>query len=267
MIEKVPKIRIQYLARQSTSRDAYPEANGVHRLAKNCATIEAIFKIQLPEKPLAKAYARQYPRLSVNITIDYSVGEKSFRGAVKTLSGGGLFLKDVQGLEARQEILIRFRPAKHLRVISAKARILYLLPETGAGLEFTEITAEDRNTVLRLIHQKTRDRRLNPRAPLATQVQCDQCMSLAFSRDISLGGMFIETDDLLPVGSALTVRFNLEQRDKVVTASAKVTYQIERMGMGVVFTEVGQEDCEAIRHYLEGLPTTTAADPAKTKTA
>ena len=129
-------------------------------------------------------------------------------------------------------------------------------------MEFTEITPEDRKLVLRLIHQKTRDRRLNPRAPLATQVQCDQCMTLAFSRDISLGGMFIETNEPLPVGSALTVRFNLEQRDKVVTASAKVTYQIEKMGMGVVFTEIGQEDCDAIRHYLESLP---ACSPANRK--
>jgi c-di-GMP-binding flagellar brake protein YcgR len=201
------------------------------------------------------------------MTIDYSVGEKSFRGAAKTLSGGGLLLSSVEGLEAGNEISLRFRPAKHLSVISAKARILYVFPEKGAGAEFTEIAPEDRNTVLRLIHQKTRDRRLNPRAPLATQVQCDQCMSLAFSRDISLGGMFIETDDLLPVGSALTVRFNIDKREKVVTASAKVTYRIEKMGMGVVFTEIGEEDCDAIRRYLEGLPAVTSTDPAKSGTA
>jgi c-di-GMP-binding flagellar brake protein YcgR len=219
--------------------------------------------MQLHGKPLAKAYARQYPRLSVNMTIDYSVGEKSFRGAIKILSGGGLYLTSIEGLEAGKEISLRFRPARHLRVINAKAKILYVLPKPGAGLEFTEITDEDRNTVLRLIHQKTRDRRLNPRAPLATQVQCDQCMSLAFSRDISLGGMFIETDELLPVGSALTVRFNLEQREKVVSASAKVTYQIEKMGMGVVFTEIGQEDSDAIRHYLESQRAVSGTDPAK----
>jgi hypothetical protein len=201
------------------------------------------------------------------MTVEYSVGEKSSRGAAKTLSGGGLFLSSVEGLEAGKEISLRFRPAKHLPVISAKARILYVLPEKGTGAEFTEIGAEDRKTVLRLIHHKTRDRRLNPRAPLATQVQCDECMSLAFSRDISLGGMFIETDALLPVGSALTVRFNLDQREKVVTASAKVTYCIEKMGMGVVFTEIGQDDSDAIRQYLESLPAVTSIDPAKSKTA
>jgi c-di-GMP-binding flagellar brake protein YcgR len=195
------------------------------------------------------------------------VGEKCFRGAAKTLSGGGLFLTRFDGLEAGKEISLRFRPARHLPVIRATARVLYILPEKGAGVEFTQITDDDRHILLRFIHQKNRDRRLNPRAPLATQVQCDQCMSLAFSRDISLGGMFIETTDLLPLGSTLTVRVNLDQRDKVVTATAQVTYHLEKMGMGVLFTEIGQEDCEAIRQYLEGPPALPATEPAKTKTA
>ena len=210
---------------------------------------------------MTKAYARQYPRLDVNLAVDCSLGEQQFRSPAKTLSGGGMFLTRTDGLENGQEISVRFRPAKHLPVVSAKAKVLYVVPEKGAGVEFTTITPDDRQVVLRLIHQKTKDRRLNPRAPLATQVQCDQCMSLAFSRDISLGGMFIETTDLLPIGSVLTVRFNLDQREKIVTAAAKITYQIEKMGMGIVFTEISQEDSDAIRHYLESQPATTENKP------
>lgn len=210
-----------------------------------------------------KAYARQYPRHDINVVVEYSVDEKSFRGAAKTLSGGGLFLTRHDGLDTGNEIQLRFRPAKHLPLILAKGRILYVIPEKGAGVEFTEISPEDRHVILRLILQKTGDRRVNPRAPLATQVQFDQCMSLAFSRDISLGGMFIETTDLLPVGSTLTVRFNLEQRDKIVSAAARVTYQIEKMGIGVIFTEIEQDDCEAIRKYLESQPSL----PANSKSA
>lgn len=207
---------------------------------------------------MTKAYARQYPRLEVNLAVDCSLGENTFRSTATTLSGGGMFVSVTEGLEDGREISLRFRPAKHLPVISAAARVLYIVPEKGAGLQFTTITADDRQIVLRLIHQKTKDRRLNPRAPLATQVQCDQCMSLAFSRDISLGGMFIETADPLPIGSALTVRFNLDQREKIVNATAKISYQIEKMGMGVVFTEISEDDTAAIRHYLENQPAPAA---------
>ena len=102
-------------------------------------------------------------------------------------------------------------------------------------LNSQKFQTDDRNAILRFIHQKNGDRRANPRAPLATQVQCDQCMSLAFSRDISLGGMFVETTEMLPVGTALTVRFNLDEKDQVVTATAQVIYHVEKMGMGIVF--------------------------------
>jgi Tfp pilus assembly protein PilZ len=92
-------------------------------------------------------------------------------------------------------------------------------------------------------------------------------MSLAFSRDISLGGMFIETTDLLPVGSVLTVRFNIDQREKIVSATARVTYQIEKMGIGVIFTEIEEEDCDAIRKYLEAMPSAPANSSANSQSA
>jgi c-di-GMP-binding flagellar brake protein YcgR len=239
---------------------------GSLKLIKTYVTIRFAGKILYPGKKLVKAYARQYPRHDITVPVEYSVDEKFIRTTAKTLSGGGIFLTRVGGLEAGLEISLRFRPAKHLPFINAKGKVLYILPEKGAGVEFTEITQSDRHIVLRLILQKTGDRRVNPRAPLATQVQCDQCMSLAFSREISLGGMFIETTDLLPVGSALTVRFNLEQRNEIVSATARVTYQLEKMGFGVVFTELEQDDCEAIRHYLESQPPVPATYPGKSKT-
>jgi type IV pilus assembly protein PilZ len=167
------------------------------------------------------------------------------------LGGGGLFLTRTDGLEPGQEVSLRFRPARHLPVISAKGRVRYILPDKGAGIEFTEISPEDRHTLLRLIHLRTADRRHHPRAPLATQIECDRCMTLAFSRDVSLGGMFIETSEPLPVDALLTVRFNLSPLDKVVSTSARVAYHLVKMGMGVVFTNLSAEDREAIREYIE----------------
>jgi len=166
------------------------------------------------------------------------------------MSGGGLFLTPPEGFEPGQEISIRFRPAKHLPVIEAKARVCYVLSQRGAAIEFTEITDDDRQKVLRLIHQKSKDRRVQPRAPLATQIECDRCMTLAFSRDVSLGGMFIETTEPLPLGSCVTVRFNLGQNDRVVTATAQVAYHVEKMGMGVTFLEIEPDDRDAIRQYV-----------------
>jgi len=216
---------------------------------------------------LGKAYVRRYPRLNVRLPVDCSAGEKGFRCITKTLGGGGLFLTRAEGLEPGKEISVRFRPTRHLPIIQARARALYKLAEEGAGVEFTEISSADRHILLRLIHQKMEDRRLRPRAPLATQIECDKCMSLAFSRNLSLGGMFIETPDPLPEGAILTVRFNLNQMDRVVTATAQVSYDIEKMGMGVLFMEIRPQDCDAIREYVESVPTPADPQSARSQSA
>jgi len=211
---------------------------------------------------MAKAYVRQYPRLKVRIPVEYTAGEVWYRCVAITLGGGGLFLTQVTGLESGKEISIRFRPAKHLPVVKAKALVRYLVAEQGAGIELTEISAADRQRLLRLIHQKSGDRRLQRRARLATQVQCEQTMTLAFSHDISPGGMFIETTDLMPVGSLLTVRFNLNNLDRVVTATAHVAYHIEKLGMGVLFSEIDPEDRDAIQEYVQSAPLPPERKPA-----
>ncbi|MGO8819227.1 MAG: PilZ domain-containing protein [Terriglobia bacterium] len=210
---------------------------------------------------------RRYPRLNVKVPVNYTAGEESYRCVAITLSGGGLFLANVAGLAPGVEISLRFRPAKHLPIIQAKASVRYVVTGEGAAVTFTEIVEEDRNKLLRLIHQRTADRRVHPRAPLATQVQCEECMTLAFSRDISVAGMFIETSAPLDVGTPFTVRFNLDQKDRVIKAEAIVNYVIEKMGMGVLFTEVEPPDRDAIKEYIASTPDLDEGKPVKTGSA
>jgi len=200
------------------------------------------------------------------MSVEFTAGEGASHCVADTLSGGGLFLSQVSGLEPGMQISLRFRPAKHLPVIEARANVLYIVAEQGAAVEFIDISPSDRQKLLRLILRKSGDRRLQRRAPLATQVECDRCMSLAFSRDISLAGMFIETSSPLPIGSPLTVRFNLDNNDRIVTASAQVTYVIDDMGMGILFTELDEEATNSIRDYIESLPALSKTQSAATET-
>jgi len=223
--------------------------------------------IEILVNPMGGAYQRRYPRLKVRIAVDYTVGEECFHCIANTLGGGGLFLSSVDRLEPGKEISLRFRPAKHLPVIQARASVRYVLAGRGTGVGFSEISADDRHKILRLIHQKTGDRRLLPRASLATQVECDRCMSLAFSRDVSMCGMFIETTNPLPVGSSLTVRFNLDQKDRVVAATAHVSYHVEKMGMGILFDEIEPQDRAAIQEYVDNLSTLADTESARSNSA
>ncbi len=202
---------------------------------------------------MAGAYSRRYPRLNAHVPVDYTFGNQTSRCFAEILGGGGLLLTQAAHLEPGDQLLVSFRPAKHLSVIHAKAIVL---PRTDSGtaVEFKEITSEDRHLLLRFIHRKTGDRKVLDRAPLATQIQSEHGLSLAFSRDLSLGGMFIETKDQFPVGSPLVVRFNLNEKDKVVITAALVAYLVEKMGMGVLFPILTPSNRAAIEEYVESHP-------------
>ena len=199
---------------------------------------------------MSRKNTRRSPRVSVNFLVEIALGGTIFREYASTLSGGGLFITCEEKLEPETIVCLHFRPAKHLPTMEAKARICYNLPGRGAGFEFTEIQPEHRQLLLRLIHRKTGDKRRFPRSPLATQIEYEQCLSLALSRDVSLGGMFIETSDPLPADTMLNVRFNLDDNGPAVIAVARVAYQILRLGMGIEFLELAPGDSERLEAYI-----------------
>ncbi len=161
-----------------------------------------------------------------------------------------MFLGIAQPLAPGTDLLVRFRPAKHLPVIEAKARVCYLVPGRGIGIEFTDIQPEQRRHILRLIHHRHASRRRFPRVPLATQVEHAEGSLIGFCRDVSTGGMFVETNQALDPGQQLNLRFHLDNEEPIVKTEAEVLYQIPRVGIGVQFTEVSPEDYERIREYV-----------------
>jgi c-di-GMP-binding flagellar brake protein YcgR len=105
------------------------------------------------------------------------------------------------------------------------------------------------------------NRRRYPRVPLATQIYCQECMSVAFSRDLSQGGMFIETHDPARVGSEVTVRFHLGDGGPIVVALAEVKYSIAKLGMGVEFVEMSPADHKRIDDCVARSPKLAEPDP------
>ena len=177
-------------------------------------------------------------------------GDTKLEARAAILGGGGILLEMAALTPVGAEMTLRFRPAKNLPYIKCKALVRYHLPGQACAFEFTESSADDRQVILKLVDRKKDERRKHPRVRLATQVQCETAMLLTYSRDVSEGGMFIETDTPLPPGSILTLRFNLD--DKVsVMAKGVVTYQIRKFGMGVQFIEVPPEDKKQIEAYVD----------------
>lgn len=80
-----------------------------------------------------------------------------------------------------------------------------------------------------------------------------------YSIDISSGGVFIETDTILPEGTDVTVKFNLPDSDRVIVAKAVVSWTNGpepglktslKSGMGLLFVDLSIDDLHAIRAVL-----------------
>lgn len=201
---------------------------------------------------LEKKDTRRYPRLNAEFTVRLDLGGATFREHAFSLGGGGLFITTVKELPLQMgtEMAVRFRPAKHLPLMDAKAKVRYLVPGRGAALEFTAINDDDRRRLLGFILNKAASTRKHARAPLATQINCRESMSLAFSREISAGGMFVETKDPLPVGSRVTLRFNLSDTGEVMVLTGEVGYHAGNLGMGIRFVEATPEALQRIQDYV-----------------
>jgi len=191
--------------------------------------------------------SHEHPGVTVDLPVEILSEGSVSRGRATALASVGMCLAVTSPLAIGTEIEIRFRPAKHLPVMHVKARVLSQVPEKGATLEFTEIDPTHREALLRLIVHR---RRAQSRVRLVTQVESPQCGALALSRDISEGGMFIETKQPLPVDTQLHLRFYLEAGGPLVTADAKVAYEVVGLGMGIQFVDISQSDGARIHDYV-----------------
>lgn len=199
---------------------------------------------------MAWTHLRKYPRMPVRFAVECSVDKSPFRGQALTLGGGGLYLETPHTLPPDAPLSLRFRPAKHLPVIDVKARARWQRPGEGVGVEFTEIAPEDRQKILRLILHRLTEQRRYPRKPLVTQVEHAAGSFLGLSRDISVGGMFIASEEGLPAAARARLRFNLEDGGAVLTVTGEVVYGVEKLGIGVRFLDLTPEDRNRIDIYV-----------------
>lgn len=194
--------------------------------------------------------SRKHPRIAAKIPVTFKLGDTTARTHSVNMGGGGLRL-ETSALPCGAELVVRFRTGKHQAYIQAKARVVYTQPDVGCGVAFTEINPESQQRVLRAIHSRGAERRKAPRVALATQIQIQDSMALAYSRDLSVGGIFIDTKENWKIGTSVDLRFHLNDNGPVVIASGEVRYAVLRMGVGVQFTEVSSEDRKRIQDFVE----------------
>ena len=106
--------------------------------------------------------------------------------------------------------------------------------------------------------------RAHPRFPIPTLVDLtleDGTYRHEFSVNISQGGMYLESDRVLPSATKATLRFVLPNLDWVFEIHSEVTWVVKvteeekldgkKDGFGVIFTSMDDKDAEKLATYLK----------------
>ena len=70
--------------------------------------------------------------------------------------------------------------------------------------------------------------------------------------NISLGGVFITTEEPIRTGTRMVVRFELPNKHRVIAVS-RVRYVKKDIGLGVEFLSLDDEDREELKEYIISL--------------
>lgn len=106
--------------------------------------------------------------------------------------------------------------------------------------------------------------RAHPRFPIPTLVDLqleDGSYRHDFSVNVSQGGMYLESERVLPSGTKTTLRFVLPNLDWVFEIMADVTWVVrvseeekldgKKDGYGLIFTSMDDKDREKLNTYLK----------------
>jgi len=103
------------------------------------------------------------------------------------------------------------------------------------------------------------ERRKNPRVMVRALVDYESQDTFIYdhSRDLSEGGVFIQTDKPLQIGEELKLKFSLPDIEKVFEIKGEVIWASSKdsddnmKGMGIGFKDIQDEDKRLIQEYIE----------------
>lgn len=100
-----------------------------------------------------------------------------------------------------------------------------------------------------------KDKRQTPRAPILTQVetQGDAATALGHARDISVGGMLIETPETLTEGATVIVRFFIPPDPKPIQAAGRIVRVQGGKSMGIAFLGLRESDRKRVSDYIRSV--------------
>ena len=115
------------------------------------------------------------------------------------------------------------------------------------------------------------EHRVTKRLPIRVLVEyeCLEDFLIDYTANVSVGGMFIQTDDPLPVGTRFRLRFKVPEHERVIETFGEVRWSVPpaeagpmRPGMGIQFDDLKPSDLTLVEALLVAWDTVEPETPA-----
>jgi c-di-GMP-binding flagellar brake protein YcgR len=97
------------------------------------------------------------------------------------------------------------------------------------------------------------ERRQYRRVKLMAQVHCEalERKEIMVTRDVSIGGMFIDAKFPLPIDSELSLSFRPYPTESAIACRAKVMFSRVGMGMGIQFVDLSADALQVLQKFVD----------------
>ncbi len=213
------------------------------------------------------ADTREYLRVPASLSVRYWTRNELKDRYISVLGEGGLFVSAVDPLPVGSMLDLEVTlQAKNLTA-KVQGEVVWVNDKgdpakQGMGIRFVDMSYDQKRCIYDLVDDTLRQSLLERRkfARLNTKLQVKFVFAEGFfeleTSDLSMGGVFIATDHLVPVGEEVRLVLHIPGDKPVIKALGKVVRVVEEdapgqpAGLGVRFLELGPDGEKCIRKYL-----------------
>ncbi|HUU02337.1 MAG TPA: TIGR02266 family protein [Myxococcota bacterium] len=224
-------------------------------------------KILFQAEPDPAADTREFLRVPVSLAVRYWTRNELKDRYIPVLGEGGLFVATVDPLPVGSELELEIVLAQKGLSFPIKGHVVWVNEsgdpaKRGMGIKFTDLTYEQKRSVYSLVddslHQRLLERRRFARVDARLQVEfvyAEGFFELK-TEDLSLGGMFIATEHLVPMGEKIRVILHMPGEMPSAKAICEVVRVIDDpapgrpAGLGVRFLKMEDSCLATVRDYL-----------------
>lgn len=196
--------------------------------------------------------SEQTPPELNDIPVSFTCGGQTTQEKGRLLGAAAIVVQTERQVPLQAEAELSFHPRPDSPLIQARGVVAAHLPGEGVRVQFTHLAEEHRRHILELLYPPGKDRRASRRVSLVTQMRTivDGETLVGYTRDISTGGVFVETEEPLAKGSEVQLRFRLTPDSPILEVRAAVAYSLPGQGMGLRFLDLPSELRQAIETFV-----------------